>query len=174
MFKNDLTFVHKYFVAEKQATLIFMIIGGVAILLSVIFFFFIKSNPQFYKGAAIPMFVIGLIQASVGFTVYNRSDEQRLSISYDMGMEPKAFITQNELPRMNTVMRNFVIYRYVEILLFAVGIGLFFFYRDSGHSFLKGLGLALSIMAIITFVADHFAEKRGAEYREQLQKLAGS
>jgi drug/metabolite transporter (DMT)-like permease len=156
--------------AEKQESLLFVIIGSAAIVLSVIFFFFIKSTPSFYKGAAIPLFTIGLLMGVVGYTVYARSDKQRLSVAYEMGLNPGVYINNQELPRMKKVMKNFVIYRYIEIILALAGVALFFFFRSqSEKQFLTGLGLALTIMAIMALTADYFAEKRGSVYTKELE-----
>lgn len=170
MFQRDFSFVHKYFMAEKQESLLFVIIGSTAVILSVIFFFFIKSNPSFYKGAAIPLFAIGLLLGVVGYTVYARSDKQRLSIAYEMGLSPGVYINNQELPRMEKVMKNFVIYRYVEIILTLAGVALYFYFRNQNDKqFLTGLGLALAIMGVTALAADFFAEKRGSAYTKELE-----
>ena len=62
--------IEKYFTAEKSESLLFLVIGIIAILLAIAFFFFLKTS--FYKGAAVPLLVIGIIQAIVGFTVYSQ------------------------------------------------------------------------------------------------------
>jgi len=45
--------IEKYFLAEKQLGLLFIIIGAIAIVLAIVFFFLLKTS--FYKGAAIPL-----------------------------------------------------------------------------------------------------------------------
>lgn len=171
MFQPDFSFVHKYFMAEKQESLLFLIIGGVAVLLSVVFFFFLKTNPGFFKGAAIPLFLVGTLLGIVGYTVYARSDKQRMDVAYKMGLNRGGFIKMEEGPRMEKVMKNFVIYRYVEIGLALVGIFLFFYFKnDPLRVFWKGFGLTLAIMAITALCADYFAEKRGRVYQKELNK----
>ena len=112
------TDIEKYFNAEKSESLLFLIVGIIAVLLSVIFFFFMKSNISFFKGAAGPLLLIGLIQGVVGYTVYKRSDEDRKRNVYAYGMNP-AQLKDPEIPRMEAVMKNFVIYRWVEIAFIA-------------------------------------------------------
>jgi drug/metabolite transporter (DMT)-like permease len=172
MFQKDFSFVHKYFIAEKQESLLFLIVGIIAVVLAVVFFFFLKSNPAFFKGAAIPLFVVGLLLGVVGYTVYARSEQQKKDVAYEMGINPH-YVQGSELPRMKTVMRNFVIYRYTEIVLAMIGIALFFYFRSNpSRSFYTGLGLTLAIMALIALGADYFAEKRGAVYTKELEKFA--
>ena len=169
---RDFSFVHKYFSGEKQESFLFLMLGIAAILLAVVFFFFIKTNPNFYKGATIPLFVVGLIQLAVGYTVYARSDKQRMDIAYNIGVEPVHFAQYQEIPRMNTVMKNFVIYRYVEIALALIGIGLFFYFRtNAGQQLWKGIGLTLAIQALLMLGADYFAEQRGKIYLQKLQEI---
>lgn len=72
---------------------------------------------------------------------------------------------------MKTVMRNFVIYRYTELFLLALGIGLYiYFIRDFNNDFWRGFGLALAVMALIALTADFFAEQRGKKYLKGLEE----
>jgi len=172
MLMPDFSFIYRYFSGEKQESLLFLIVGIVAILLAVTFCFFIKTNPSFYKGAAIPLLAIGLIQMVVGYSVYSRTDKQQKDIAYNMGMEPVNYIKHTELPRMKTVMKNFVIYRWVEIAVIITGLILIFLFRlKTDKTFWYGFGVALAIQAVIMLSADYFAEKRGEIYTNELQKI---
>lgn len=169
---RDFSFVHKYFIGEKQESLLFLIIGIAAVVAAIVLFFFIKTNPSLYKGMAIPLFVIGLIQLAVGYTVYARSDKQRMDVAYLLGTEPVQYAKSTELPRMEKVMKNFVIYRWVEIALILAGVILIFLFRSNpDRSLLFGLGIMLAIQASIMLGADSFAEKRGDLYKKELEKM---
>ena len=98
--QRDFSFIYKYFLAEKQESLLFLIVGIAAIALALVFYFFIKTNPSFFKGAAIPLLAIGILQCIVGYTVYSRSDRQKTDIAYNIGVDPVSFTKQEELPRM--------------------------------------------------------------------------
>ncbi len=168
--QRDFSFIYRYFTAEKQESLLFLIVGMVAVLLAVVCWFFIKSNPNFFKGAAIPLLAIGLIQMVVGYSVYSRTDKQRKDIAYNIGMEPVNYVKQTELPRMKTVMKNFVIYRWVEIAFIITGLILIFLFRlNPAKSFWYGFGIALAIQAVMMLGADYFAEKRGKVYLSELR-----
>jgi hypothetical protein len=163
--------IEKYFNAEKSESLLFLIAGIIAVLLSVIFFFFMKSNISFFKGAAVPLLLIGLIQGVVGYTVYKRSDEDRIKNVYAYGMNP-AQLKDPEIPRMEAVMKNFVIYRWVEIIFFIAGLILIFMFRTNpGKSFWYGLGLTLAIQAAIMLSLDFFAEKRSHIYLKGIKEF---
>ena len=170
--QRDFSFIYKYFIAEKQESLLFLIVGIVAIILAVLFWFFIKSNPSFFKGAAIPLLAIGLIQLVVGYSVFMRTDKQKASIAYNIGMEPVAYVKQTELRRMKKVMHYFVIYRWVEVAFVITGLVLIFLFKSNpDKSFWYGLGVALAIQAAIMLGTDYFAEQRGKVYTEELQKI---
>lgn len=172
--QRDFSFIYKYFTGEKQESLLFLIVGIAAVLIAVAFWFFIKSNPSFYKGAAIPLLAIGLVQIVVGYSVYARSDKQKATIAYNIGIEPAAFVKQTEMPRMKTVMKNFVFYRWVEIAFIIAGLVLIFLYKSNvDKAFWYGLGLALTIQAAIMLGADYFAENRGEVYVNELKKVIG-
>lgn len=171
--QRDFNFIYKYFIAEKQESLLFLIVGIAAIMLGIIFLIFIKSNPSFYKGAAIPLLAIGIIQCVVGFTVYSRSNSQMKEVSYNIGMEPVAYTKTQELPRMKTVMKNFAIFRWAEIALILAGVVLVFLFRSNpDRSFWYGLGITLAIQAFLMLGADFFAEQRGHVYVKELNNLA--
>lgn len=175
MLMPDFSFIYRYFSGEKQESLLFLIVGIIAIILAVAFWFFIKTNPSFFKGAAIPLLAIGLIQMVVGYSVYSRTDKQQKDIAYNMGMEPVNYIKHTELPRMKTVMKNFVIYRWVEIAFIITGLVLIFLFRlNADKTFWYGFGVALAIQAVIMLGADYFAEKRGKIYTNELQKIIPS
>lgn len=161
--------IEKYFIAEKQESKLFLLIGVAGIIAAIIFFFFLKTS--FYKGAAIPLFLIGLLPGAAGYTVYKRSDEDRKRNVYAYDMNPSE-LKDKELPRMKKVMKNFIIYRYTEIFLFLAGAGLYrFFIRDFSNDFWRGMGLAVAVMALLALTADYFAEKRGKVYTKGIESF---
>lgn len=156
-----------YFIAEKQESLLFVIIGIVAIVVGILFLVMMKT--PLYKGIVIPIIAIGLIQCVVGYTVYARSDAQRKDIVYKMDLNPGA-IKDVEIPRMEAVMKNFTIYRWVEIVLLIAGIALLVVYKNNeAKQLLFGVGIGLAIQSAIMLGADYFAEKRGGDYLRGLQ-----
>lgn len=170
--QRDLSFIHKYFIGEKQESLVFLIVGIIAILLAIAFFFFIKTNPSFYKGAAMPLLALGLVQGIVGYTVYSRSDKQRMDVSYKAGIEPVRFVKTEELPRMRTVMKKFTIYRWLEIVFVLIGLALIFCFRTNpDKTFWYGLGITLAIQAFLLLSADFIAERRGKIYTTKLETI---
>lgn len=162
--------IEKYFLAEKQESLVFLGLGIIAVGLALVFFFYLKTN--FFKGAAIPLAAIGLLQIVVGYTVYARSDNQRIDIVYAFDMNPDK-LKREELPRMKTVMKSFVVYRYVEIALLLTGLVLIFLYRlPPEKALLYGIGFTLTIQSVLMLGADFFAERRGRDYTRGLEQFS--
>jgi hypothetical protein len=164
------TLIEKYFLAEKQESLLFISIGIIAILLAILGWLYFKT--AFWKGASIPFLAIALLQIIVGYTVYSRSDEQRVDMVYSLDMNPDQ-LTKVELPRMEVVNKNFVIYRWIEIVLVLVGMGLYVYFRENTpQEFWKGFGFALCLQAILMLGADYFAEQRAHEYTAALSSFS--
>ena len=164
------TLIEKYFLAEKQESLLFISIGIIAILLAILGWLYFKT--AFWKGASIPFLAIALLQIIVGYTVYSRSDEQRVDMVYSLDMNPDQ-LTKVELPRMEVVNKNFVIYRWVEIVLVLVGMGLYVYFRENTpQEFWKGFGFALCLQALLMLGADYFAEQRAHKYTAALSSFS--
>jgi ABC-type xylose transport system permease subunit len=153
--------------AEKQESLLFLAIGVIGIIVAIVFIFFLKA--PFYKGIAIPLIILGALLGIVGFTVYKRSDADRIRNVYAYDLRP-GDLKEKELPRMEKVMKNFVLYRYIEIALVIAGVVLFWYFRtNETRYFWKGIGMGLAVMALLALFADYFAEKRGKTYIDGLQ-----
>ena len=113
-------------------------------------------------------FAFGLVQLVVGITVYMRCDLDTVRVSHFIEKEIKS-INDYEIPRMELVMKNFLIYSWAEIALIAVGVVLFLFFESK--SFGNGVGMGLIIQSSITLVLDYLAEKRGKVYLNYLMSL---
>lgn len=161
--------IEKYFDAEKQESMLFMVVGIAAVVLAVFLFFYIKTS--FVKGLIIPLMLVGAIEFVVGMSVYRRSDQQRMDNVYAMDMD-KPKLRNEELPRMKAVIKQFVVLRNVEIVLFLIGAGLCFAYRsEQPFTFWYGFGLALCVQAMLALVLDFFAHKRAVVYLDGLMEF---
>jgi len=158
--------VEKYFVGEKSESYIFILIGVIAFVMALYFFFALKTS--FWKGVAIPFIIVALLEFIVGYTIVTRSSKDIIRVQSYIINEPQK-IQMDEIPRMETVLRNFVIYRYVEIALIILGIVLM--YSSMNDTFWRGIGLGLFIQASIVLSLDFFAERRGHIYSVYLQEV---
>ena len=153
-----------YFVAEKQESVIFIVVGLLAIGLSV----WLWMNGHRLKSMAYPLVVIALMQMVVGGLVYLRTDSQLSTLSAQMQVNPAAFKAE-ESTRMETVLNNFSIYKAVEMLLLIVGVGMIAFLQR--YDMAAGIGVGLVLQAAFTLALDIFAEARGADYLSAVQSI---
>lgn len=155
-----------YFTAEKQEALLFMLVGVVALVLSVWLF----TTGGRYKSMLYPMAAVALIQIIVGSTVYFRTDTQVAALKAQYQSAPAAFKTE-EIQRMQTVVKNFKLYKWIEILLLVAGIGLVLVLRRNDLWYAVGIGLI--IQSSLMLVMDLFAERRADEYLRFVMGVAG-
>ena len=154
-----------YFVAEKQESVIFVVVG----LLAIGFSLWLWMNGHRLKYMAYPLVVIALMQIVVGGTVYLRTDSQVSTLSAQLQVNPAA-LKAEETARMETVMKNFSIYKSIEMLLLIMGVGLIAFFQR--HDVAAGIGVGLVLQAAFTLTLDIFAETRGADYLSVVQSIA--
>jgi hypothetical protein len=157
----------KYFHGEKSESYIFILMGVIAFAVALYFIFVLKTS--FWKGVAIPFIVVSSLEFIVGYTIVTRSPKDILRVEKFVSKEPQKIKTV-EIPRMEKVMSNFILYRYVEIVLIILGV--FLMYSSMNDNLWKGIGLGLFIQASIVLCLDFFAEKRGFVYLEYLKELA--
>ena len=154
----------KYFTGEKLESYLFLGFGIIGVVIALIFYLVIKTS--FLKGIAIPIMIVSLLEIIVGVTIINRSpkDIERVQGYSSHKIE---MIEKVEIPRMEKVMNNFVIFRYAEISLIIIGIIIMYAFRQ--NLLLNGIGLGLFIQSSIVLILDFFAERRGEIYLNYLR-----
>ena len=154
----------KYFNGEKAESYVFITIGVIALAMALYFAFVLKTS--FWKGVAIPFLVVALLEFVVGYTIVTRSPKDIIRVENYINQQHQK-VAKDEIPRMEKVMSNFVVYRYVEIALIILGMALM--YSSTNDTFWRGLGLGLFIKASIVLSLDFFAERRGHSYLDYLK-----
>ena len=76
---------------------------------------------------------------------------------------------QDEVDRMQTVMKNFNLYKTIEMVLLVVGVCLIGFLQRFDVA--AGIGAGLVLQAAFTLALDMFAEARGQDYLAALNGL---
>jgi hypothetical protein len=151
--------VTAYFAAESAESLLFMFVGALA--LGVSAYFVVAKRGAFFKGMAVPLVLVGLIQIVVGTTVYLRCPHDIARVQAALKNDP-AHIQSVEIPRMKAVVRNFDYYRWTEMGLLLVGVALFALCAPL--SAWRGVGAGLTLQAGLMLALDYFAEQRAAVY----------
>jgi hypothetical protein len=156
-------FIAEYFRAERAESYVFMAIGIAAIAFAL--FAWWQWRDAIWRGLAIPLIGVGLIQIVVGGTVLSRAQTQILEFTEQAHSAPAQF-RSDEGVRMKKVNDNFVVYRWIEIAFVIAGLALILTMRH--REFLLGLGIGLLLQGAIMLALDQFAERRGAVYAAQV------
>lgn len=169
--------IEQYFIAEKNAGMLFVVMGIAAVLIAVVFFIFLK--PHVYKGAAWPLIILGVLQTGTGYTIYARSDRQRMDTVYAYDMNPSK-LKAEEFPRMQKAIKSLMIFLALEFVLLAAGILLIWANRlffvnipRESAAFWAGMGVVFIIQSLLLSGADYLAYKRGKEYIIKLEHFIG-
>lgn len=155
--------ITNYLTAEQQESLLFILVGVLAIGVAV----WLWMNGHRLKSMAFPLVAIAVIQLVVGGTVYLRTDSQVAALTAQLNSAP-AQLKSDELKRMDVVMKNFALYKGIEMVLLTAGLLLVAFAQKSDLA--TGFGAGLLLQSAFMLCLDMFAEARGKEY---LQALAG-
>ena len=156
----------KYFTGEKLESFLFLGLGLLGIALAVIFLSVTKTS--FMKGVAIPFLLVSGLEIIVGLTLIYRSPKDIIRVETYLSKKTEMIQTE-EIPRMEKVMRNFVIFRYTEITLIIIGIILMYGARQ--NSLWNGIGMGLFIQSSTVLLLDFFAERRGEVYLAYLRTI---
>lgn len=155
-----------YFGAERAEGLLFICIGLVGLELA--HTCWRKGLTGQARAAAITLLLLAGLQVVVGGTVFARSPDDLARVSHAVQADV-ASVRAEELPRMQSVMRKFRIYHWVEIA--ALCLAALLTAAGQRGSRLRGVGLALLPQALVMLVLDGMAEQRGADYLQWLQSL---
>ena len=158
--------INNYFGAERLESLLFIAIGIVA--LGVAAYALLASRNSLLRGAAWPLALVALIQLGVGGGVFLRSHKDIARVQSMVQVEGKR-LRSEEIPRMEVVVRNFVLYRWIEIGLLVAAILLHAF--APAASAWRGAGIGLFFQAGLMLALDFFAERRAMVYLDWLRAL---
>ena len=111
-----------YFAGEKQESLLYIAVGLVAIGVAA----WLWMNGHRLRMMAVPLVIVALMQLVVGSTVYLRTESQMQGLVAQSQSAPAQF-KQDEVSRMQTVMKNFNIYKTIEMMLLVLGVCLIAF-----------------------------------------------
>jgi hypothetical protein len=120
------------------------------------------------KGIAIPFLLVSSLEIIVGLTLIYRSPKDIIRVETYLS-EKTEMIQTEEIPRMEKVMRNFILFRYTEITLIFLGVILMYGARQ--NSLWNGIGVGLFIQSSTVLLLDFFAERRGEVYLEYLKSM---
>ena len=160
------TALNTYFQAEHAESLLFAAIGIIAIATAA--FLLWRYGDALSQGLAIPLILVGLIQLSVGGSVYLRTPAQLAALQAQHMQEPARF-KADETARMTTVMTNFRTYKIIEAAFILIGLAVTL---TVSQPFWLGIGMGMLIQGALMLPADITAENRGAIYQTAVREAA--
>lgn len=164
--------IEKYYSAEKRENFLLIVLGEMAIVLATIFFLPLKED--FYQGAGISLVLSGILVCVFKLICFSRNDLLYVDCLYNREMFPSVFKTE-ELPRMKTVIKQYIISRNVTVILLLCGSFLYCYScKGLNNDFLSGMGLTIAIMSFIVLILNLFALRRGNIYLKQLESFTAS
>jgi len=165
-------FLLPYFDAERDEAMLFVAVGVLAVVAAAWLW---RGLPR-WRGAALPLVAIALIQLVVGGTVWLRTDAQVAALAARYDSDRSGF-QREEVARMAAVNRNFRVYKAIEIALLAVAVALVVASRrragisDDRRDFWRAFGAGLALQAALMLTLDLFAEARGGAYAARIESL---
>ncbi|EPP0044749.1 hypothetical protein ACUJJB_001905 [Pseudomonas aeruginosa] len=156
--------IETYISAERTGGLLFVIVGVLAIGSAI----WGWQHGPFWRGAAWPLAAVALIQISVGITYLLRSPADLHRVQHIVAQEQER-IAEEEVPRMQAVLKSYAISLRIEIAILAVGLALLML-ATRGSSW-QGAGFGLTVQAGLVLLLDSLAERRAQTYLEWLRAL---
>jgi hypothetical protein len=167
------TELERYFSAEKQIGLVFIVFSLIAIAIAVYLYF--GRQTDLMKGFSIPVLVLGVLFLIQGRTLHGRADS--LMAANLQAFESKSVdIKDKELPRIKKVLDDVAAYRLLEIGLFAVAALIAFYLRSKRPelNFWYGLTLSLAITAICSHGLNFMVKKQARDYAQKVESFVGA
>jgi len=154
-----------YFAGEKLGGIVAALLGVVALAVAIA----LVASRSSYRGMAVPLGLIALLELGVGIGVWARTEKQVATLLGELERAP-AEMARAELVRMHTVMRNFRIIKIVELVVFVLGVVLTYAFARHPFAFAAGLGCIAQASVLLLF--DLLAEHRAEPYVAALRALA--
>jgi hypothetical protein len=164
--------MHAYFHGEKwEGPLFFgagLAAGGVGAGL-------LTRGDELARGAAYPLFGIGLVQLIVGAVVFLKTDAQVARLDRQLATDSDGF-KKAEGARIKGVNTEFIVLAIIESALIAGGsLTAIVAAQNECCRTLQGIGLGLAGQGAVTLALDLFAAKRALDYTDSLRRFdAGS
>lgn len=161
-----MTEISKYFQGERAECLIAIMIGIMSV--AVALFFLIQIKKPLYNGIAYSFLLMASLEIIVCTSAFI-ANPGRMKVAKEILQADSVKISTYEVPRMEAVMKSFILFRWVEIGLLLAGIALLITMTPA--SFWKGIGIGLIIQASQLLVLDYYDERRASMYLDFLRQL---
>jgi hypothetical protein len=153
----------KFYKAQKAQGLLFILIGFIAIILSLLLL--LNVNNVFSKGIILPLFLIGILQVYFGINTLKNTPIHLLLVQ-EFVKENIASMSNIEIPFIHKE----ILFqkKVINIFLFLIALAVLFLFVFNNTLFLQGIGMGLFIQSLIVITANYFAEQRSQIYLKWL------
>ena len=164
--------IETYFLAEKNAQHICLLLGVATLLLAAFFFFYYKTEKT--KRAAIFLLVMGVFFSIIGFIGYQQNDSLRFQQLYAFDMDPSSLKSQavTRAQQYLRIITNLHMLGFVMGLL-SLGVYLFTCFKKIAANW-QGAALAIFVMACIMAGMSYLSYDRTHHYLEALQTFTAA
>ena len=161
------TDIENYFTAFKNEQLFLMIVGGIALIVAIVFYAALKTN--WYKGFALPLAVFALLNIGAGFSNYSKADALKVRNVYNYDLHPE-LLKSKELPRIKEMNLNFTVLIYVNIsILFAAAFIFFYFKKKDGNEYYMGVAASLFLVAVLSVLMYYYFLNNNLNFLKNLK-----
>ena len=154
--------IEQYFSAFKNEQIFLIILGAVALIVTLVFFVGFKT--EWYKGFALPLAVFAVLNMGAGFSNYKKADILKIRNTYNYDLHPELLRTK-ELPRIQEMKQNFTVLIYVNIsIIFAAAFIFFYFKKKEGNEYYMGVAASLFLVAVLSVIMYSVMKNRNKDY----------
>ncbi|MFB9080653.1 hypothetical protein ACFFLS_21175 [Flavobacterium procerum] len=118
------------------------------------------------KGLIVPLIVVGIIYAAIGFSMIVANNNRLISYKQDFEKDHHAFV-KTEKKRVEDFQIGYTISKIVAAVFFPLTLLIFWFSKSST---LQGLGLGLALFALAGLIVDYFSQERANTYYKIIVK----
>ena len=164
--------MHDFFDAEVGGSWAFTLEGFAAAgAATSAFFLYEGQRADLVRGWAIPVAVIGIVQAFAGGVfLLARTPGQVADLDAQLARDPAAY-RRDEIERMERIDFQFDLVKVVEIGLAIAGAGVATYGMVAGDDLWTGIGLGTISQVLVTLFLDMLAAARADTYAEQLDRF---
>lgn len=161
------TDIERYFTAEKQMGIVFLVVAVLA-LAAALFFVFNQKTP-FHRGAALPVFLFAGFLLYSGYGLYSKSDDRRIRNVYSYDMDPGR-LTEKELPRLKTMHRDLTRMHMAGFALLALSaVAAYLLQKRVDLSFWYGFALSMALVALAACGITYLMASRLGDFTSRMQ-----
>ena len=156
-----LTALFEYFTAEKQSAWVLLFLGTASFCTA----WLLWAGRSAFLAMCWPVVALGILELAIGVSVALKAPGQLASVEQGLKAEPTRTASA-ETARVATVIKNFRVFKTIEILVILASLALISVFPLASAAFAVGLGLLIQSTALLVF--DSFAQQRASVYARWL------